>query len=119
MQILQHLPRCKFGQYCAFKHSENAQKKEIESLKDKVNTLQIKDNEKSREIANLNDRLEMLYATVEQIVAEREDIIEETPNSTPVVKTKKRRKAKQHPTPSPTHNHKPVKSTLMMMWINI
>ena len=103
--------RCKFGQYCAFKHSENAQQKEIESLKDKVNTLQIKHNEKSREIANLNDRLEMLYATVEQIVAEREDIIGGTVKSTPVVKTKKRRKAKQHPTPSQTHHHQPVKRT--------
>ena len=104
----------------------------MESLKDKVNTLQIKDNEKSREIANLNDRLEMLYATVEQIVAEGEDIIEENPESTPVVKTKKRRKAKQHPTPSPTHHHQPVKRTrqlgdglvsqltaLMMMLINL
>ena len=53
----------------------------------------------------------MLYATVEQIVAEREDIIGGTVKSTHVVKTKKRRKAKQHPTPSQTHHHQPVKRT--------
>ena len=67
-----------------------------------MNTLQIKHNEKSREIANLNDRLEMLYATVEQIVAEREDIIGGTVKSTHVVKTKKRRKLNStQPPPKP------------------
>ena len=52
----------------------------------------------------------MLYATVEQIISEREDIFREAVKSadvetTPTVrKMKKRRKVKQHPTPSPTKN---------------
>ena len=110
--------RCKFGEYCAFKHSENSQKKEINNLKEKVNSLEIKDCEKSKEISDLNNRLEMLYATVEQIVADREDMFREAAKSaqtTPTIKTKKRRKAKQHPSPSPTHQHpglhQPVKRT--------
>ena len=36
--------RCKFGKYCAFKHSENNQKKEIEDLKDKLKRLEDIDN---------------------------------------------------------------------------
>ena len=52
----------------------------------------------------------LLYATVEQIISEREDIFREavksaTVETTPTVrKLKKRRKVKQHPTPSPTNN---------------
>ena len=61
--------------------------------------------EKNKEISVLIERLEL----VEQIIAEREEIfIAATKvvagNKTPVVKgTKKRKKTKQHPTPSPTH----------------
>ena len=72
-----------------------------------MNTLQIKHNEKSREIANLNDRLEMLYAIVEQIVAEREDIIGETVKSTPVIK--KRREERLNSTQPPP---KPITTNL-------
>ena len=78
-------------------------------MKVKVKLLEVKDSDKSKEISELNDRLEMLYATVEQIVSEREDLFMEALKAgkiTPAVKgTKKRRKAKQHPTPSPTHQH--------------
>ena len=52
----------------------------------------------------------MIFATVEQLVAEREEPVRQVVKAyekTPTIKTKKRRKAKQHPTPSPTH-HQPV-----------
>ena len=104
--------RCKFGEYCAFKHSENNEKKEIKDLKDKVKLLEDKDVDKDQEIKELNNRLEMLYATVEQIVTEREDLFKDAlkaGETTPTVKgTKKRRKVKQHPTPSPNHQQRPV-----------
>ena len=45
--------RCKFGKYCAFKHSENNQKKEIEDLKDKVKRLEDKDIDNPRKCWNL------------------------------------------------------------------
>ena len=57
----------------------------------------------------LNDRLETLYANVEQIVTEREVFLNEAFNAgetTPTVKgTKERSKAKHHPAPSLTHQH--------------
>ena len=108
--------RCKFGEYCAFKHSENEQRKEIDELKDKVKHLEDKDSDKSKDILELNDRIEMLYATVEQLVTEREDNLNEAVKAhetTPAVKgNKKRRKVKQHPTPSPTHQHPAPNKTL-------
>ena len=58
----------------------------------------------------------MLFATVEQIVAEREDIFRHAvqsadANTTPIVKgTKKRKKVKQNPNPSPT-KHQPDPKT--------
>ena len=62
----------------------------------------IKHNEKSREIVNLNDRLEMLYATSGQIVAEREDI-GETVKSTPVIKKRREERLNStQPPPQPT-----------------
>ena len=59
---------------------------------------------RSDQLSDLFERLEL----VEQIVAEREEAFiaaakDVVKNTTPVVKgTKKRRKTKQHPTPSPT-----------------
>ena len=41
-------------------------------MKEKVKGLEVKDIEKSSEISDLNERLEMIYATVEQLVSERE-----------------------------------------------
>ena len=79
--------------------------KEINQLKTKVEDLEKENIEKTKEISFLIERLEL----VEQIIAEREEIfIAATKvvagNKTPVGKgTKKRRKTKQHPTPSPTH----------------
>ena len=102
--------RCKFGEYCAFKHCDHSEKEEIKNLKDKVKSLEVKDIEKSSKISELYERLEMLYATVEQIVAEREETFIQAvkpSEKTPTVKTKK---IKQHPTPSPTH-HQPVQSS--------
>ena len=70
-------------------------------MKVKVKLLEVKGSDKSKEISELNDRLEMLYATVEQIESEREDLFMEALKAgeiTPAVKgTKKRRKAKQLP----------------------
>ena len=66
-----------------------------------------------------NERLEV----VEQMVAEREEIFSAAEwatmaigsDTTPVVKkSKKRRKSKQHPTPSPTHMTHPVSSQLAL-----
>ena len=97
--------KCKFGTFCAFKHCESIQAKELKNLKSKVEDLEVDNLEKSKEISFLIERLEL----VEQIIAEREEIfIEATKvvagNKTPVGKgTKKRKKAKQHPTPSPVH----------------
>jgi hypothetical protein len=65
--------RNKFGDYCAFKHCDISEKKELKKVKDKVKSLEVNDIEKSSEISELNERLEMLYATVEQILAEREE----------------------------------------------
>ena len=93
--------RCKFGIYCAFMHSESIQSKEIELLKVKVEILEIEKRKKSEEISDLYERLEM----VETILAEREQVFDG--NNTPKDKdTKKRRKAKQHPTPSPVHHNR-------------
>ena len=88
----------------------------MEDLKHRVKDLEDRDIERRKEISDLNCRLEMLYATVEQIISEREDIFREavksaTVETTPTVrKLKKRRKVKQHPTPSPTKNQ-PVPRT--------
>ena len=76
-------------------------------MMEKVKNLEVKDIEKSSEISYLNERIEMLCATVEQIVAEREETFRQTgkpSEKTPMVKTRKRKKAKQHPTPSRTIN---------------
>ena len=82
----------------------------MEDLKHRVKDFEERDIERKKEISDLNCRLEMLYATVEQLVTERADIFREpvksaTVETTPTVrKLKKRRKVKQHPTPSPTKN---------------
>ena len=101
--------------YCAFKHCESIHNKEIELLKVKVEILEIEKNKKFDEIFDLNDRLEM----VEAIIAEREEVsiaaaVQAAANNiTPKEKgSKKRRKAKQHPTPSPVHNNPVVHSHL-------
>ena len=74
-----------------------------------VEPLEFENREKSKELSDLFERLDL----VEQIIAERDKafvgadkaVVE---NKTPVVKgTKKRRKTKQHPTPSPTHPSPP------------
>ena len=91
--------RCKFGDYCAFKHSENQQVREIEELKVKLISLEKKN-------LNLNERLEV----VEKMLAEKAASSDTTPIAK---KSKKRRKVKQHPTPSPTHNSRPVSSQLV------
>ena len=75
-------------------------------MNEKVKRLEVKDIEKSSEISDLKERFEMLYATVEQILAERQEtfrLLVKPSEKTPTVKNKKRRKTKQHPTPSPTH----------------
>ena len=82
-------------------HSESIQSKEIELLKVKVEILEIEKRKKSEDISDLYERLEM----VETILAEREQVFDG--NNTPKDKdTKKRRKAKQHPTPSPVHHNR-------------
>ena len=101
--------RCTFGAYCAFKHCESLQLKEITDLNEKVKLLEFENREKSKELSDLFERLEL----VEQIIAEREEAFiaaakAVVKNTTPVVKgTKKRKKTKQHPTPSPTHPSPP------------
>ena len=81
-------------------HFENIETKEIELLKMKVEIMEIEKVKKDKEIADLNERVEM----VEAIVAERAASVKA--DITPKDKgTKKRRKAKQHPTPSPVHSH--------------
>ena len=107
-RFFQLYQRCKFGTYCAFNHCESIQSKEIELLKVKVEILEIEKNKKFEELCDLNDRLEM----VEAILAEREEVsiaaaVQAAANTiTPKEKgSKKRRKVKQHPTPSPVHNN--------------
>ena len=81
-------------------HCENIETKEIELLKMKVEILEIEKVKKDKEIADLNERVEM----VEAIVAKRAASVQAdiTPNDKG---TKKRRKAKPHPTPSPVQSH--------------
>ena len=80
--------KCKFGTFCAFKHCESLQVKEI-THKSKVEDLQKENIEKTKEISFLIERLDL----VEQIIAEteREEVfIAATKvvagNKTPVVK---------------------------------
>ena len=81
-------------------HCENIETKEIELLKMKVEILEFEKVKKDKEFADLNERVDM----VEAIVAERAASVQA--DITPKDKgTKKRRKAKQHPTPSPVQSH--------------
>ena len=74
--------------------------------------------DKSKEISELNNRVEL----VEQIVAEREDVFIAAEkaaqiaasDTTPIVKgNKKRREAKQYPTPSPVQKVRHVSNELV------
>ena len=58
----------------------------MEDLKQRVKDFEDRDIERRKEISDLNLRLEMLYATVEQLITVR--------------KMKKRRKVKQHQKPA-------------------
>ena len=89
--------RCKFGEYCSYAHRENIQSIEITILKVKVEGLEHDINEKGNEILDLNLKVEAL----QQIV---EDLNERVSNNmtTPTKKGNKRRKMKQHLTPSPS-----------------
>ena len=70
-----------------------------------MEVLEFENREKSKEMSDFFERLEL----VQQMMAEREEVFIAASkavleNKTPVVKeTKKRRKTKQHPTPSHTH----------------
>ena len=73
----------------------------------KIEFLECENDEKTREITELNERLEL----VEKIIAEREEVFVaavkaavDNVNVTPVNRRKKRKKTKQHPTPSPIHH---------------
>ena len=89
--------RCKFGEYCAFTHKENAQVTEMKELKNKCATMDYDLNEKGNEILDLKVKLEVLEEVVKQVVRRVEGITTPTKEG-----TKKRRRVKQTLTPSPT-----------------
>ena len=106
-KFFQIYQRCKFGTDCAYKHCESKEREKIEEFQMKIKFLECENDEKTREITELNERLEL----VEKIIAEREEVFVaavkaavDNVNVTPVNRRKKRKKTKQHPTPSPIHH---------------
>ena len=90
--------RCKFGEYCAFEHRDNPLKVEMNALKMKYATLEHELNEKGNEVFDLKEKIEKLEIVVKEVVSWVEGI------TTPTKKeSKKRRRVRQTPTPSPAH----------------